>query len=39
MNDLAVFQNPEFGELRTAEHNGETWFCLAAGVRGWRRNV
>lgn len=29
MNDLAVFQNPEFGELRTAEHNGETWFCLA----------
>ena len=29
MNDLTVFQNPEFGELRTAEHNGETWFCLA----------
>lgn len=24
-----VFQNPEFGELRTAERNGETWFCLA----------
>lgn len=29
MNDLTVFQNPEFGELRTAEQNGETWFCLA----------
>ena len=22
MNDLTVFQNPEFGELRTAERNG-----------------
>lgn len=29
MNDLTVFQNPEFGELRTAEQNEETWFCLA----------
>ena len=29
MNELMVFQNPEFGELRTAERNGETWFCLA----------
>lgn len=29
MNDLTVFQNPEFGELRTAEQNGEMWFCLA----------
>lgn len=28
MNDLTVFQNPEFGELRTAERNEETWFCL-----------
>ena len=28
MNELTVFQNPEFGELRTAERNGETWFCL-----------
>lgn len=28
-NELMVFQNPEFGELRTAEVNGETWFCLA----------
>ena len=29
MNELTVFQNPEFGEFRTAEINGETWFCLA----------
>lgn len=29
MNELMVFQNPEFGELRTVERNGETWFCLA----------
>ncbi len=28
MNELMVFQNPEFGELRTAERDGETWFCL-----------
>lgn len=29
MNELTVFQNPEFGEFRTLERNGETWFCLA----------
>lgn len=29
MSELMVFQNPEFGELRTAERDGETWFCLA----------
>lgn len=29
MNELTVFQNPEFGEFRTAEVSGETWFCLA----------
>lgn len=29
MNDLTVFQNPEFGELRTEERNGDVWFCLA----------
>lgn len=28
MNKLTVFQNPEFGELRTTEINGETWFVL-----------
>lgn len=29
MSGLTVFENPEFGELRTAEIRGETWFCLA----------
>lgn len=29
MNDLTVFKNPEFGELRTEERNGDVWFCLA----------
>lgn len=29
MDELMVFQNPEFGEIRTAEVNGEPWFCLA----------
>lgn len=27
--ELMVFQSPEFGEFRTAEREGETWFCLA----------
>lgn len=27
MNDLTVFQNPEFGEVRTLEENGEVLFC------------
>lgn len=26
MNDLQVFTNPEFGEIRTVELNGEPWF-------------
>lgn len=29
MNEMMSFQNEEFGELRTTEVNGETWFCLA----------
>lgn len=29
MDELMVFQNPEFGEIRTVEQNGEPWFCLA----------
>ena len=29
MNELMVFQNPEFGEVRTLTRDGETWFCLA----------
>lgn len=27
MNDLTVFQNPEFGEIRTIEENGDVLFC------------
>lgn len=26
MNDLQVFNNPEFGQIRTTERNGEPWF-------------
>ena len=26
MNELQIFKNPEFGEVRTMEYNGETWF-------------
>lgn len=28
MNELTVFQNPEFGEVRTLERDGEPWFSL-----------
>ncbi len=39
MNELTVFQNPEFGEVRTLECNGEPWFvlkdvCDALGIKG-----
>lgn len=27
MNDLLVFNNPEFGEVRTMEENGNVFFC------------
>ncbi len=26
MNELQIFQNPEFGEIRTIERDGEPWF-------------
>lgn len=26
MNDIQFFQNPEFGVIRTIEHDGEPWF-------------
>lgn len=28
MNELMVFQNPEFGEVRTLTRDGEPWFVL-----------
>lgn len=26
MNELKIFENPEFGSIRTVEVNGEPWF-------------
>lgn len=26
MNEIQIFNNPEFGEIRTVEQNGEPWF-------------
>ena len=28
MTELMVFQNPEFGEVRTLTRDGEPWFVL-----------
>lgn len=27
MNELQIFQNEEFGSIRTIERNGQIWFC------------
>lgn len=30
MNKVTIFNNPEFGEVRTViDENNEPWFCLA----------
>lgn len=29
MNDLQIFENKEFGSMRTVTKNGEPMFCLA----------
>ena len=26
MNDIQIFNNPEFGQIRTIDHDGEPWF-------------
>lgn len=26
MNKIQIFENPEFGQVRTMERNGEPWF-------------
>ena len=26
MNNIKIFENPEFGSTRTVEQNGEPWF-------------
>lgn len=31
MNEIAVFDDPKFGEIRATEIDGEGWFCLADG--------
>ena len=37
MNEITMFKNPEFGEIRTVDMNGETWFVGAdiASVLGY----
>ena len=42
MNNLQVFNNPEFGEVRTIKRDGEPWFvlkdiCELFGERNYRR--
>ena len=29
MNEIQMFNSAEFGEIRTIEENGKTWFCGA----------
>lgn len=29
MEEMKIFKNPEFGEIRTEVINGEPWFCLS----------
>lgn len=29
MNELQIFENPEFGKIRAIEQNGEPWFVAA----------
>lgn len=29
MNNITIFNNPEFGDIRTEIINGEPWFCLS----------
>lgn len=39
MNELQIFQNPEFGEIRTIEENGKVLFCGkdVASALGYKR--
>lgn len=42
MNELMIFNNPEFGDIRTVEVNGEPWFvlkdvCQSFGETNYRR--
>lgn len=38
MNEIQIFNNPEFGNIRTVTVNGEPWFvgnCIKLGVKGY----
>lgn len=42
MSDIQIFNNPEFGEIRTIDQNGEPWFvlkdvCEVFGEQNYRR--
>ena len=42
MSNIQIFNNPEFGEIRTIEQNGDPWFvlkdvCEAFGEQNYRR--
>lgn len=44
MNELQIFNNPEFGSVRTSNINGEPWFvgkdvCEAFGDTNYRRSL
>lgn len=44
MNELKIFENPEFGSVRTVVINNEPWFvgkdvCLAFGDTNYRRSL
>ena len=36
MNDLMIFKNPEFGEIRTVELAGEPWLVY---LLPWRQKL
>lgn len=42
MSNIQIFDNPEFGEIRTIDQNGEPWFvlkdvCESFGEQNYRR--
>ncbi len=44
MNDLQIFNSPEFGAIRTIEKDGEPWFvgkdvAAALGVQQYQRCI
>ena len=44
MNEIQIFNNPEFGSVRTSNINGEPWFvgkdvCEAFGDTNYRRSL